>query len=133
MKLTLGFRRDGPKKVSAELAAAPHPVPLPAKSGERGRRRGARTLPTKRRTRGFLRPLSPLRSLRNAERVRVQRLRRRTGGHLLGTGPGRSGAVLAAELRRLRFADVTGFLDDCRNLRVGEVALESLLIPVEDH
>src|SRR4051794_38029587 len=43
------------------------------------------------------------------------------------------GVVIAVGLGRLRPALVTGFLHDRRDLRVGDEALPTLLIPVEEH
>src|SRR5439155_8922672 len=43
------------------------------------------------------------------------------------------GAVLAAERRRLGPTLVPGFLNDRRDLGVGEEVLKALLIPVEEH
>src|ERR1700694_4155039 len=43
------------------------------------------------------------------------------------------GVVLAAELRRLGPTFVPGFLNDRRNLGVGEEVLKALLIPVKEH
>jgi hypothetical protein len=43
------------------------------------------------------------------------------------------GVVLAAELRRLGPTFVPGFLNDRRDLGVGEEALKALLIPVKEH
>jgi hypothetical protein len=42
-------------------------------------------------------------------------------------------AVLADERGGLGLTDVPGFLDDRRDLRVGQEVLEALLVPVEDH
>src|SRR5687768_12481414 len=43
------------------------------------------------------------------------------------------GVVLASELSRLRLPFVPGFLQDRRDLGVGDEALPSLRIPVEEH
>src|SRR4051794_6978168 len=43
------------------------------------------------------------------------------------------GVVLAAQLRGLRLALVSGFLHDRRGLWVGREALESIHVPIEDH
>jgi hypothetical protein len=42
-------------------------------------------------------------------------------------------AVPAAERSRLRFAPVPGLLQDRRDTRVGDEALEALFVPAEDH
>jgi len=43
------------------------------------------------------------------------------------------GVVPAAKLRRLGLADVPGFLNDHRDLGVGQKVLEALLVPIEEH
>src|SRR5947209_1254146 len=43
------------------------------------------------------------------------------------------GAILATELRGARLSYMPGRLNDGRDLRVGQEALEAFLVPVEDH